>query len=119
MRWGRLVKRQRALDAIFLRPTDRIPHRKSLTHPAFEQRLTGIDPWEHPRLARERMLELLPQDVGRVPDSDEPVERPPEGHATSVDLHGLRSVRWSAGRTVHWDHGRGFRSIEPSVPGDA
>ena len=106
------MNRQRALDSIFLKPTDRIPHWESLSNPAFEQRLTGIDPWGHPRLARERMLELIPQDVGSVPISDEPLERASDGQLTSVDSNGDTRARWGAGLTERWDHGKEFKTLD-------
>lgn len=106
------MNRQRALDAIFLRLTDRIPHWESLSNPEFEHRLTGIDPWQHPRLSRMRMLELIPQDVGEVPLLDDPIERPPEGQLTSVDENGRGTARWGTSQTWHWDHGKEFDAID-------
>ena len=47
------MNRERALQVIRLEPTDRIPHWESLSNPDFEQLMTGIDPWEHPRRAEE------------------------------------------------------------------
>ena len=95
-----------------LQPTDRVPHWESLANPAFEQLVTGIDPWEHPQKARQRLLELLAVDVALVPTSDDPLERLPEGQLTFVDEQGSRSARWGAGRTWRWDWGKGFASIE-------
>ena len=106
------MDRERALKAIHLQPTDRIPHWESLSNPGFEQMITGIDPWEHPQQARRRMLELIPQDVGSVPTSDEPIERPADGQLTFVDQDGTRSARWGASRTWHWNWGGHFHSME-------
>ena len=106
------MDRERALRAIRLEPTDRVPHWESLTNPLFEQQVTGIDPWEHPQKARQRLLEVLPQDVGAAPVSDAPLERPEEDRLTFVEADGRRSARWGAGRTWHWQWGEHFESID-------
>ena len=106
------MDRERALKAIRLEPTDRIPHWESLSNPAFEQRVTGIDPWEHPQRARQCLLEKLPQDVGSAGTSDEPVERLEEGSLTFIDEDGKRSARWGTGRTWHWNWGEHFRTMD-------
>ena len=43
---------QRAVNAIHLKPTDRIPQWEFISHPAFERVLTGIDPYQRPRARR-------------------------------------------------------------------
>jgi hypothetical protein len=106
------MNRQRALDAIRLLPTDRIPHWESLSNPRFEELVTGIDPWQHPRGARERMLELIPQDVGSVPLSDDPIERLVDDQITVETEDGARAARWGAGHTWAWDWGKHFSSID-------
>jgi len=106
------VDRERALKAINLEPTDRIPHWESLSNPGFEKLLTGIDPWKHPQKARRRLLELLPQDVGSVPTTDEPLEPLPEGQLTTVNEKGQQAARWGASHTWHWSWGEHFKSIE-------
>jgi hypothetical protein len=106
------VDRERALKAIRLEPTDRIPHWESLSNPAFEKLMTGIDPWEHPQLARQRLLELIPQDMGGVPTSDEPLEHLPEDQLTVTTKDGQRAVRWGASHTWHWDWGKHFKTVE-------
>ena len=106
------MDRERALKAIYLEPTDRIPHWESLSNPAFEEQMTGIDPWKHPLKARQRLLEKIPQDIGALITSDEPVERLEEGRLTFEDEDGRRSARWGTGRTWHWNWGENFKSID-------
>ena len=106
------MDRRRALDAMQLQPTDRIPHWESFSNPAYEELATGIDPWQHPQQARQRLLEVLPIDVAHVPLSDRPIERPLDDQLTFVDEHGERSARWGAGRTWHWNWGEHFKSID-------
>ncbi|MFH0965484.1 MAG: uroporphyrinogen decarboxylase family protein [Planctomycetota bacterium] len=112
------MRRERALAAIRLEPTDRIPHWESLSNPSFEQAHTGIDPWEHPRLARKRLLEMLPIDVGGVPESDERIQKLPDGELTFEDSEGRKQARWGTGKTWHWDWGHRFRSIEDALAYD-
>ena len=106
------MNRNRALAAVRLEITDRIPHWESFSNPGFEQEITGIDPWRHPQAARRRLLELLPLDVGNVPGMDEPIDRLPEDQLTGVDETGGRVARWGTGYTWHWDWGKRFTTIE-------
>ena len=57
------MSRQRALAAINLQPTDRIPRTECVQHPEFERALTGIDPYLHPQKARVAMLQKLDLDM--------------------------------------------------------
>lgn len=82
------------------------------SNPEAEHLITGIDPFDHPRLARERLLELTYMDVGGVPASDDPIPRLPEGEASFTDSEGRLSVRWGTGRSWHWDWGHRFPTIE-------
>lgn len=109
------MSRQRALDAIHLQPTARIPQVECLQHPDFERVLTGIDPYQHPRQARLRMLDLLDLDINLagVPTSDDPIANPFEDGASSKTLaDGRHVVRWGATATSHWDWGAEFTSVE-------
>ena len=106
------MDRKRALDAINLKPTDRIPHWESLSNPNFEEMLTGIDPWQHPQKARRRLFELIPQDIGSVPLSDKPIERLADGQMTVTTDEGSRAARWGAGHTWDWDWGKHFHTEE-------
>ena len=109
------MDRARALKASHCEPTDRLPHWESLANPDFEQLMTGIDPWEHPQLARRKLHEMLPLDVGAVPASDEPIPRLPDGELTFADEDGHQRARWGTGKTWHWDWGHRFKSIDDMV----
>jgi hypothetical protein len=106
------MNRQRAVDVLNLRPVDRIPHWEALACPAFEQLITGIDPYEQPRRAKQRMYELLPLDVGGIPASDDPIPRLPDDFSSFQDEEGRLTVRWGTGKTWHWDWGHRFKTIE-------
>ena len=106
------MHRERALKVLNLEPVDRIPHWESLSNPDFEKLITGIDPYEHPRRAKEKLYRLYPIDVGIVPASDTPIPRPPEGQLTFADEDGRMRARWGTGTSWHWDWGHHFKSIE-------
>ena len=101
----------RALKAIRLEPTDRIPMWENFSNPDAEHAMTGIDPWEHPKLARERLHEITHMDFGGIPGSDAPIERLPEGQASFTDAEGRTAVRWGTGLSWHWDWGHRFPTI--------
>ena len=100
----------RALKAINLQPTDRIPMWEHFSNPDAEHAITGIDPWEHPKLARERLHELTHMDVGGISGSDNPIPRLPDV-ASFTDVEGRKSVRWGTGVSWHWDWGHRFPTI--------
>lgn len=106
------MDRLRALKLMRLEPTDRIPMYEHFSNPDAEQALTGIDPWEHPKLARERFYEVTNVDFGGIPGSDDPIPRLPEGQASFTDDEGRTSVRWGTGQSWHWDWGNLFPTIE-------
>lgn len=106
------MDRLRALKIINLEPTDRISMYEHFSHPDAEQAITGIDPWEHPRLARERLYELTYMDAGGVPGSDDPIPRLPDNESSFTDSEGRRSVRWGTGQSWHWDWGNLFPNID-------
>ena len=67
--------RQRALEAIHLRETSRIPKWIGVPrHAQFLDKLTGIDPYEHPKEASLRAIELLDLDIA---DYFESISRSP------------------------------------------
>ncbi|MGC8778259.1 MAG: uroporphyrinogen decarboxylase family protein [Candidatus Caldatribacteriaceae bacterium] len=107
-----MASRERALKAIFLQETDRIPHWEFLSNPDFEWELTGINPREHPQKARLRTLELLDIDVEIPPRSDTPVvfQMTEEGQLRNVQ--GKPVAAWGSGITWAWDHGARFSSLE-------
>lgn len=95
----------------------RVPRWEHLSNPDFEQLMTGVDPWERPRTARQKLLELVKIDLGcGVPESDEPIPRleaPQKGAVAGAD--GSLRVRWGTGLTSHWDWGRDFKTIEQVI----
>ena len=108
------MSRQRALAAIHLQPTDRIPQMECLQHPEFERTLTGIDPYRHPQKARLAMLEKLDLDMfsAGVPSTDDPIEDPlADGASSKVLEDGRHVVRWGATTTSTWDWGKAFTSV--------
>ena len=93
----------------------RIPHWEHWSCPDAETYLTGIDYYEHPRLCRQRLLDLFPQIELPVPESDAPIPRPAldlGSRSSSADGQGGHRVRWSDGMTCTWDWGRHFQSAE-------
>ncbi len=106
------MRRERALKAANLQATDRIPHWEHFSNPAFEQMVTGIDPWQHPQQARRRLLALMPMDVGDVPLTDDPIEHIPDDQLSFTDSDGTRHARWGTGKSWHWDWGKRFTSVE-------
>ncbi len=109
------MSRARALAAIHLQPTDRLPQMECLQHPEFERALTGIDPYRYPQQARLKMLDLLDLDVNNagIPRTNDPIENPFEDGASSKTLDdGRHVVRWGAAATSHWDWGMEFTSVE-------
>lgn len=106
------MDKTRALKAFNLQPTDHIPMYEHFSNPDAEYLITGIDPWEHPRLARERLYEVTYMDVGGVPASDDPIPRLPEDQSSFHDPDGRVAVRWGTGKSWHWDWGHLFPTID-------
>ena len=106
------MRRERALKALRGELSDRIPHWEHFSNPAFEEAVTGVDPYLHPQAARRCLLETVPMDVGSVPTDDEPAERFPEGQDVISDAEGRLAVRWGTGASWHWDWGKRFKTIE-------
>jgi len=108
-----MSSRTRALRAINLESTDRIPHKEGLTCPAFETELTGIDAVHQPFSARLKTLELLDIDMDLAAAKDEgPTVEFAEGEGITKDSQGKTVVRWGAGTTWDWAHGNLFPSID-------
>jgi hypothetical protein len=108
-----MASRERALKAIRLENTDRIPHKEGLTCPAFETALTGIDAIRYPFSARLKTLEMLDIDMDLTPGKDEVSEFIFEGDEVSTkDSEGRTLVRWGSGTTWEWEHGNLFPTIE-------
>jgi hypothetical protein len=100
---------ERALKAIRLEPTDRIPHWEFISHPEFERSVTGIDPYQHPQRSAVRLAEALDLDLVYVPLTDDSLPPVPE---SGVDGQGHRVVRWGASTTWRWDWGDRFKTEE-------
>ncbi len=107
------MDRERALKAFKLQPTDHIPMWEHFSNPDAEQAITGIDPYDHPKLAREKLHAMTYMDVGSIPGSDNPIPRLEDENASSfTDAEGRHSVRWGTGTTWHWDWGHKITTIE-------
>lgn len=57
------MSRTRALNALFLQPTDRVPIFEHLQHPELMRKLTGIDPWDDPTRAMVETYRALDMDM--------------------------------------------------------
>ena len=100
---------KRALRAIHLEPSDRIPNWEFISHPDFERAITGIDPYQHPQRSALRMAEILDLDIAYVPANDDPV---PPLREDGLDSEGHRVVRWGASTTWRWNWGDQVRTEE-------
>jgi hypothetical protein len=111
-----MSSRERALKAINLEATDRIPSFEFLSNPDFETQFTGIDAYQHPLKARLRTFELLDIDMigmGGFPLTDEPPGTQfEEGESSKLNEEGHRVVRWGAGATMAWDFGYFFKNMD-------
>ena len=56
------MSRKRALDAMFLKPVDRVPCQEWIDHPLFIKEVTGVDPYEYPAEAIVALLRELDAD---------------------------------------------------------
>ena len=91
----------------------RMVHQEIWSCPDAESAITGIDHYDHPRLCRQRLLELYPC-LGnvRLPATDAPIPRPRLGASQSADMDTL-TVRWGDGETGSFRHGEAiFKSVE-------
>jgi hypothetical protein len=90
-----------------------MPHWEHLSNPDFERHMTGIDPWEKPRSARLKLLEMIKIDLGvGVPAKDDPIPRLDPSQSSFADEEGRRRVQWGAGLSGYWDWGKEFKTIE-------
>jgi hypothetical protein len=74
----------------------RIPHWEHLSNPDFEQLMTRVNPWEHPRTARQKLLEQVKIDFGGYVmciGNHIPWNIPPEAVRTYFELSKERAVR--------------------------
>jgi len=93
------------------RGSKKIVHMEHWSNPDAETYLTGIDYYEHPRLCRQKLLELYPclknQMNLDIPESDDPKPRPAELLA-SANSGKKTHVRWGDSITGTWEHGEAF-----------
>lgn len=106
-----MSNRKRAIRAINLEPTDRIPGWELLSNPDFETQLTGIDAYENPQRARIKTLQLLDIDVATPPLQDNPQPRVKD-NSSMMDSRGGKVIKWGAGTSWRWDHGFMFKDID-------
>jgi len=91
----------------------RIPHWEHMSNPDFVQHVTGIDPYEKPRSAYQRLKGIFNIDLGPgVPAEDKPRPRLPEDQSSFLNEKGERCVRWGDGLTSQWEWGASFKTIE-------
>lgn len=91
----------------------RIPHWEHLSNPDFVQLATGIDPWEKPRSAMLRLLEVYKIDLGcGAPPNDTPMPKLSDDVSSETGEDGRARVRWGTGLTGHWEWGENFKTIE-------
>jgi hypothetical protein len=96
----------------------RIPHYEHWSCPDGETYLTGIDFYDHPKLCREKLLELYPGLSLNIPPTDTPIPRPTLGSDdvnSSMESNGGLAVRWGEGESWHWDWGKSFKSVEEAL----
>ena len=102
-------------EALMGQSPRRIPHWEHWSCPDAESYLTGVDYYEHPKLCRERLLELYPSLAFSltVPKTDDPISRPKmDGDSCSADRE-KHTVRWGDGETGTFEHGEAyFKSAE-------
>lgn len=107
---------ERALRAIHLQETDRIPNWELISNPEFERTVTGIDPYVHPQKCALKLIEKLDLDVtAGLPLSDDPLKNRItvwKEESAKYDEEGNLVVRWGAGTTWRWNWGEGFKSVE-------
>ena len=103
---------QRAIEAISLKKTDRIPHFESLDHPGYIQKLTGLDPFQNPRKAYVQAYEKLDIDwIFGFPTSQKPVRRFAEDESVRRDTNEIVKTNWGVTGST-WNIKRQFFSVE-------
>lgn len=77
-----------------------IPHWEHWSNPDAETFITGIDHYEHPRLAAQAMNVRYPELYLNVPDNDHPIPKP----SNDADPE-QATTRWGDGQTATFEHG--------------
>jgi hypothetical protein len=83
---------QRALNAIHLRPNDRVAHQETLDHPAFMRELVGYDPWNNPLQAYVDAYKAL--DVDWIFGLPKRAVRFAKGESSREGENGVRYTEW-------------------------
>ncbi|MGC9451836.1 MAG: uroporphyrinogen decarboxylase family protein, partial [Oceanipulchritudo sp.] len=86
------MSKARALAAIQLQPTDRIPSQEWIDHPGFVRELTGIDPYRDPAGAILETVRKL--DLDWIWDLPREAVAFAEGEASKVTEDGVTMTRW-------------------------
>jgi len=86
------MPKSRALAAINLQPTDRIPSQEWIDHPQFVHELTGIDPFEHPAQAVIETVKRL--DLDWIWDIPRKAVSFGEEEASKVTEDGVTMTKW-------------------------
>jgi hypothetical protein len=87
----------------------RIPHWEHWSCPDAETYITGIDYYEHPKLCRDKMIELYPI-LGLGPFADDTPKTRPEDPSERAE--GDHSVRWGDAKSWRWDWGAAMKTAE-------
>lgn len=109
--------RERALKAIDLQPTDRVPQWVIMSNPDYVRRLTGIDPFQHRREAYLRCFKLLDIEIAdgdvnielREPGESGLAEEPARN--TAQGQHEVRTSQWGVFGTA-WDRPQMAKTAE-------
>jgi hypothetical protein len=103
-------------DTYMGRGPRRVAQMEHWSCPDAETYLTGIDYYAHPRLCRQRMLELYPRLALPIPSSDAPRQQPTfSGNGDDTVNAEQHTVRWGDGETGTWEHGEAFFNTADEV----
>ena len=102
------MSKKRALDAMYLRDTDRVPNQEWIDHPAFIKKMTGIDPFEYPTEAVLEILKIL--DVDWYVGIPEKARKFSEGETSRIE-EGIHYTEWGFTGS-QWEDEHVFEDIE-------
>ena len=87
-----------------------IPHWEHWSNPDAETFITGIDHYEHPSLAKQKMNELYPELYLSLPENDSPIPKP----SNDVNRENA-TTRWGDSETGTFEHGEKIFKDDESV----
>lgn len=87
-----------------------IPHWEHWSNPDAETFITGVDHYEHPLLAIQKMNERYPELYLNLPDNDHPIPKP-RNEVNSENA----TVRWGDSETGTFEHGEKIFKDDESV----